>query len=419
MADALVYDFLVGKDEVSTRLKTISIESSVFGQILDKNFSKAQGRLTTTSSVLKQLGIGFASTAKKGESLNDILSMSTKELDAASREAYKFDSRMLSVLFGGMALQRMFGGILKSITQTFLKAEDRTSNLSKATTRLGAAWEFFKFSLMDAFDNSFWIGIIDGVVGVINAFSNLPDWAKSGIVIGAALTYAIGTALLTWAEGALFASSMKSVITDALAGTAVTSAATTAATTTGSTAGAAMGAGFLGGLAGVLTTAAVTAVIVGAISAEDYKKTGKTTLLNVLAGFPTAGGFGITKDVNVGDAIISATQAKDKKGDLLGISSAIGDLFNNAKQSFNDSTPIIKSHTETCISNLKSEENAVDSLISKYKKLNETKTGSSSSSSSSKSTTTKSNSVRSLRDTSSVSLETNKQSNSYTGYVFI
>jgi len=115
-----------------------------------------------------------------------------------------FDARLLSVLFGGMALQRAFGGILRSIFDTFTRAEDNTSGLARATTRLQASWEFLKFSLMDALNTDAFIGIIDKVVSLVNWFSQLGDDAKAAILLVSGGLFLIGTGLLIIAEFKLF-----------------------------------------------------------------------------------------------------------------------------------------------------------------------------------------------------------------------
>jgi len=107
-----------------------------------------------------------------------------------------FDMRLLSVMFGGMALQRAFGGMLRGLVNTFIKAEDNTSGLSQATNRLSASWEFMKFSIMEALNTEFFIAAIDQLVQFIKWVGQLDDkWKVTFLSIAGGL-FIIGTGMM-------------------------------------------------------------------------------------------------------------------------------------------------------------------------------------------------------------------------------
>ncbi len=253
--NSLMYNFLIGKDEVTPKLQTL-------GKFFSTSFANAQPALKSFQDVLKQTGVDFLklSSGKTKMSAQDLIdtseinhtlptteqllkgvteqsmlfSNSLKQIENAGRlaaqgvnvttimkdlrlvgkqagltgkqieqafkrgsvSANRFDARLLSLLFGGMALKRAFGGMLRSITETFTKAEGNTTAFTQKTTELGAAWEFLKFSLMDALNTPFFIKIIDGLKNVIDWFSHLSPTARMaimGIIGGLAL---LGTALM-------------------------------------------------------------------------------------------------------------------------------------------------------------------------------------------------------------------------------
>jgi hypothetical protein len=93
----------------------------------------------------------------------------------------RFDMRMLSIMFLGMQMQRTFGGMMKGMVKTFMDAEQNTSGLNQAFTRLWASVEFLKFSLIDALDQDWFIGFIDGVISAIDWISQLPEEVRASI----------------------------------------------------------------------------------------------------------------------------------------------------------------------------------------------------------------------------------------------
>lgn len=161
MVDNLMYNIIVGKDQLSPTLNRINVNA---------------GQMDNT---LKNIDFD-------------------NQLDKMTASAFKFDGRLLSIMFGAMALQRLFGGMTRGMINTFLKAEDSSSALGQATTQLGAAWEFLKFSLMDALNVPWFINIITGLIDVINWFSGLSDKSKQVIVIIIAGFAAMATALMAF-----------------------------------------------------------------------------------------------------------------------------------------------------------------------------------------------------------------------------
>lgn len=127
-----------------------------------------------------------------------------KNVGNINKRMNTFDMRLLSVMFGGMALARAFSGINKSIINTFIKAEDTTSGLARATTRLSASWEFLKFSIMDALNADWFITFIDGLIRVINWFGQLKaGWKVTFLAVTGGLAL-IGTGLMIIAQFKLF-----------------------------------------------------------------------------------------------------------------------------------------------------------------------------------------------------------------------
>jgi len=182
MADtALVTDFLVGKDQTTMRMNDLIKRTEDLGRLSARGFittDKARNEVNKLKTQFGELGGAINDTFKRG-----------------TAAAGQFDMRMLSIMFGGMALMRVFGGVLRSIKDTFLKAEGDTSALTESTTQLNAAWEFFKFSLFDALNTPFFLRILDGIKGTIDSFSQMKDGVKIALVSVIGSLAALGTGL--------------------------------------------------------------------------------------------------------------------------------------------------------------------------------------------------------------------------------
>jgi len=178
----LALNVIMGKDDVTNTMNKISGSIENIGKL------SQQGILDTTS------------TQQRIKAVKKLIPGMGKDIDQAfkrgSRSAGQFDARLLSLLFGGMALQRAFGGFLRSVKDTFQKADDGTSGLGQATTRLSAAWEFLKFSIFEVLNTPFFINMIDGVIKWIDALSESKG-ALSAILFGTVSLAAIGTAMMT------------------------------------------------------------------------------------------------------------------------------------------------------------------------------------------------------------------------------
>jgi len=104
-----------------------------------------------------------------------------------------FNGAALSLLFFGMAIQKVTVGALTSIFETYKKLIPESNEFNKATTRLSANWEFFKFQLADAFVNSkIFQFLIQGAINLLKWVQQLSPEMKLLIVsllgVGAALS---------------------------------------------------------------------------------------------------------------------------------------------------------------------------------------------------------------------------------------
>lgn len=114
-------------------------------------------------------------------------------LKKSRQEVIGFNGNLLSILFLGMEMQRIFGGALKSIFEGYKKIIPENSKFNRDTTRLNANWEYFKFQLASALVGSKVFDVlINGAIMLIKKFQELSPTAKLFIVISLGILTAAG-----------------------------------------------------------------------------------------------------------------------------------------------------------------------------------------------------------------------------------
>lgn len=116
------------------------------------------------------------------------------ETKDAAKQAKRFKMEYLGIMFAGMAMQRTFGKALKSMVAGYKKAFEGSSDLTKVTNKLTGAWEYLKFSFINALvQNDAFKWLIDKLTVVVDWFNNLSDSAKVGVVTALAALYLLGS----------------------------------------------------------------------------------------------------------------------------------------------------------------------------------------------------------------------------------
>lgn len=132
------------------------------------------------------------------QALNKLGKLQEKTLGIQTRKAKQFKFEFLGIMFAGMQLQRITVGFLRTSFKAFTDVFEKTSALERQTNRVSAAWQFFKFRLIEVLQASpAFKSIIDFLVKMIDKLSGLSD--KQVL----ALTSALGTAGLLGALAAV------------------------------------------------------------------------------------------------------------------------------------------------------------------------------------------------------------------------
>jgi hypothetical protein len=142
---------------------------------------------------------------------NQVMKQQTKTVTGLTE---RFKMHYLSVLFFGMAIQRIFQGIMRSATQTYLKITEGTTEASQAIIGLQSGIQLLQFAIGEALGSTLipllpmLMGIIEGVLDFISQNKELVSWLLiAGLAFGSFLMWTgiikLGIqGVITWLAGA-------------------------------------------------------------------------------------------------------------------------------------------------------------------------------------------------------------------------
>ena len=224
-----------GIEAIQAKMKKLRMETSLMGPVLDKNFQDKG--MKNYQDVLKQTGveqIAFKEHTKltadqllrqsvaeqtvmdKRSSMKAMTiaqQQQTEQLQMAETERNEkmanglktIQGAMLgmglTMLFGGMAIKKMAEGGIRAMLNTYALVQTENTAFSQQTARLSGAWEFLKYSIMDALmQNHLVTGFIEGLIKFIDWLSQLDDgWkiAFGGLLVALAI---VGSAMMIFGQ---------------------------------------------------------------------------------------------------------------------------------------------------------------------------------------------------------------------------
>lgn len=130
------------------------------------------------------------------QSLGKDLKASTKQMKALKRQTKSFSFDFLTLIFAGMFMKQVFGGMFKSIIDNYKKITGLNSEFNKSTLKLQASFSYLKFAIANALNSP---GVIQGIEKFIDfieyiadEFADNPALARTLVGVVGALA-AIGT----------------------------------------------------------------------------------------------------------------------------------------------------------------------------------------------------------------------------------
>ena len=144
--------------------------------------------------------IGFTEQGKTIDKTTGKMVSFSRATQKVNKGMEKMDFGFLSLLFGGMALQRTFGSMYKSLQTSYVSMGDKNDKFVKSIDKTTGAFEYMKVALFDGFVNN---PLVAGVIDSITAsLVHLGDWADkhpniAGFLVGVGGALAvIGTGMV-------------------------------------------------------------------------------------------------------------------------------------------------------------------------------------------------------------------------------
>lgn len=162
--------------------------------MITKSTSKVEGATNAVKNNIEK-----AETNSKGFSDNidgatKPITKIEKDLGSISKKMSKISFDFLALRFGGVGLQRIFGGLFRTLSQGYLQTSGDTNRFAKSVGRLSASFEFLKFSIFNAFaENDL---IQRGIEWIIKAVNNFSHFIQQYPTLGSAIVLISGALLL-------------------------------------------------------------------------------------------------------------------------------------------------------------------------------------------------------------------------------
>jgi len=178
---------------------------------LDKAFNKINKQRQYLDEGMRLSNKGYITDLGTQQRLNNRIGAERlvnhqREMKHAKEMRGVMLGRNLSWMFFGMMIQRVMGGVLRSLANTYQTATQGNTGLGKATTRLSASWEFLKFTIMNALDNPGFIKFIDFITGAIQSVGDWVsenEWAAYTILGVFTAAFTFGAGLMIFGQFAL------------------------------------------------------------------------------------------------------------------------------------------------------------------------------------------------------------------------
>ncbi|OYT26322.1 MAG: hypothetical protein B6V02_02000 [Thermoprotei archaeon ex4572_64] len=159
--------------------------------IIDKQISditEKQQKLMETGKMNNQLMQTYGKHSKEASDyvakMQQRWKLTGKEIAIATKNTKQMSFDFLTLLFGGMALQRTFGGMYRSMEEGYKSVSDDNDSYIKGLSKLSNAFTYVKFSMFDTFANVLVdTGALDKITDWLTDFGDLVnDYPEIGVV---------------------------------------------------------------------------------------------------------------------------------------------------------------------------------------------------------------------------------------------
>lgn len=198
---------------------------SLVGQAVSKSMAEAGGKLGAEKFLapLKETDIKdlMDRNVAATKAWENAMSKSLNQMTAKTKQFSQTNFAMgFALLFIGMQIKRFAATAIMSISKTYKEATGEQSEFNQKTNELAAAWEFFKFSLIDALmSTGLFTLLVNFVVNLLNKFAKLPESVRIMIIltlaalfVASAIAMIVGQLALASMAGSGFALSILAIV---------------------------------------------------------------------------------------------------------------------------------------------------------------------------------------------------------------
>lgn len=181
-------------------------------QAIQDVMNRANVDAKRATDIFRTLGVSFDKAGNPIDAFGNQVKLTNKQLAVGKAQTEKFQMGWLSVLFTMMAVKRVLEGFLRSAITTYEKAYEKQSAFSKQTEALRGAWEFFKYSLIDALSQSeIFTFIINLLFQIVNWLNQLSPAAKKILILGVIFGIVVSSLFFVIATLMLFVNGLASI----------------------------------------------------------------------------------------------------------------------------------------------------------------------------------------------------------------
>ncbi len=141
-------------------------------------FQEIQGEAKKLIDIQKALGKSSPTYQAQVANLKQLgkqYGFTTTQIQRTIKAQKRFSFDFLTLMFAGMMLQRVFGGALRNIIDSYKKMTGMQSEFNRATLKLAAGWNYVKFSIANALNNPM---VINAIEWLVDMFERMADWIQ-------------------------------------------------------------------------------------------------------------------------------------------------------------------------------------------------------------------------------------------------
>lgn len=209
----------ITREQISVELRLLSTEFSKGLKKINKDLSKTNfGKFSKNfKKGFDNIEVGMGGTLNQVGKLKGATQRLGQQFGTATKMMQGFRMEFLGIMFGGMLIQRIFQGLIRSAKETFMKISEGATPAGKAITALSAEMTFLRFTVGRVLGEA----LLPMLPAIIEIVRNIKAWVNENPKLASGLLLAgflLGLLLFTVGSLTLLISSLTNLFTVGLGG---------------------------------------------------------------------------------------------------------------------------------------------------------------------------------------------------------